>query len=226
LRLEQPATTPSHTGDARTADASREAATDDHQDDHQDVDEDAPREEVSNASPTEETRTDDAAHQPVGDDGQDTLQQRVTLAADGEDTRTDDARQQPPTGDGQDDWPEELDDESDGEDAPTDDAVVMETAGAEADPGPTLGDQAGSQPAASAPVISEVGFSFVEFAKPGIPAEVAKDAMPADQAFPVEESSRSGIPGSEGADPDLDSADVGNAAPSKDPVVHHGDLAP
>jgi hypothetical protein len=116
-------------------------------------------------------------------------------------------------------------DASDAEDAPAD-APVMQTAKAEAGADATADGQAGPQLTASAPVTAEDGFSFSLFPKPGVPLEVAKEAMPAEQAPPVEESSSSGTPGSEGAHPDLESADVGNAAPSKDPVVHHGDLTP
>jgi hypothetical protein len=50
--------------------------------------------------------------------------------------------------------------------------------------------------------------------------------LPAEQTSPVEESSGSGLPGSESAHPDLESANVGNAAPAHERVLHHGDLAP
>ena len=91
--------------------------------------------------------------------------------------------------------------------APTDDAAVMETANAKAVIDP------------------DDGFSFSAFPKPVTPADVVKDALPAEQV------SHEGIPGSgtlesETAPPDAGSEDVGNAAPSKEPVVHHGDLTP
>ena len=47
--------------------------------------------------------------------------------------------------------------------------------------------------------------------------------MPAEQ---VSHEDSSGTPESESAHPDAGSEDVGNAAPSKEHVVHHGDLAP
>jgi hypothetical protein len=49
--------------------------------------------------------------------------------------------------------------------------------------------------------------------------------MPAEQLAP-EGIPGAGTPESDSAHPDVGSEDVGNAAPSKDPVVHHGDLAP
>ena len=62
-------------------------------------------------------------------------------------------------------------------------------------------------------------------AKPGVPPEVAKQALPAEQASPAEENSGAGIPAGESAHPDAETEDVGNAAPNKEHVVHHGDLA-
>jgi hypothetical protein len=123
---------------------------------------------------------------------------------------------------------------SDAESASINYAAVMETAKAEV--GLTLDDQAGppGQPATSAVFSQEDSLSFSAFAKQGPPAEVtnqgmpaefAKQGMPADQ-LPAEAISTPGAPAGESAHHDVGSEDVGNAAPSKDPVVYHGDLAP
>jgi hypothetical protein len=186
-----------------------------------DDDEDDLGEEVNLASGTQDARTRDTPQQPEIDDDAD----------DDDDTLMDDADPQPVIDDDdeepaeEDDEEDELVDASDAEDAPAD-TSVMQTAKAEAGAEATADDQPGPQLAASTPDTAGDGFSFSAFPKPGVPLEVAKEALPADQASPGEESSSSGTPGSEGAHPDLDSADVGNAAPSKDPVVHHGELAP
>ncbi|MFL6822529.1 MAG: hypothetical protein ACJ8FA_08165 [Xanthobacteraceae bacterium] len=184
-----------------------------------DDDEEDLEEEASLAPDSQDARTGNAPQQPAIDDDAD------------DDDDTDDSAQQPAIDDDdeepaqEDDEEDELADASDAEDAPTADAPVMQTANAEGGADATGDDQPGPQLATSAPVTAEDGFSFSLFPKPAVPTEVAKEAMPADQA-PPEESSSSGAPGSEGAHPDLESADVGNAAPSKEPVVHHGDLAP
>jgi hypothetical protein len=183
-------------------------------------DEDDLEEEVNLASDPQDARTHDAPQQAEIDDDAD----------DDDDTLIDDADPQPVIDDG-DDEPAQDDDEEDelvdasAEETPAD-APVMQTAKAEAGADATADDQSGPQLAASAPDTAEDAFSFSLFPKPGVPLEVAKEALPADQASPGEESSSSGTPGSESAHPDVDSADVGNAAPSKDPVVHHGELAP
>jgi hypothetical protein len=183
-----------------------------------DDDEDDLEEEGTLASDLEHTP--DPAQQPEIDDDAD----------DDDDTLMDDADPQPVIDDDdedpaqEDDEEDELVDASDAEDAP--DAPVMQTAQAEAGAEATADDQPGPQLAASAPDTAGDGFSFSAFPKPGVPLEVTKEAMPADQASPGEETSSFGTLGSEGAHPDSDSADVGNAAPSKDPVVHHGELAP
>jgi hypothetical protein len=115
-------------------------------------------------------------------------------------------------------------------------AAVMETAKAEVGVNPTLDDQAGppGQPATSAVFSQEDSLSFSAFAKQGTPAEVAnqgmpaefaKQGMPADQ-LPAEAISTPGAPAGESAHHEVGSEDVGNAAPSKEPVVHHGDLTP
>jgi hypothetical protein len=107
---------------------------------------------------------------------------------------------------------------------------------AKAEVGLTLDDQAGppSQPATSAVFSQEDSLSFSAFAKQGTPAEVAnqgmpaefaKQGMPADQ-LPAEAISTPGAPAGESAHHEVGSEDVGNAAPSKEPVVHHGDLTP
>jgi hypothetical protein len=117
-------------------------------------------------------------------------------------------------------------------------AAVMETATAKAEVGAnlTLNDQAGppGQPATSAPLSADDSLSFSMFVKQGTPTEVAnqgmptefaKQGMPAEQHFP-EAISTPGTQAGETAHPDAGGEDVGNAAPSRDPVVHHGDLAP
>jgi hypothetical protein len=203
--------------DALTDDSLQDPETD------ADDDEDDLEEEVNLASDPQDARTRDAPQQPDIDDDADD---------DDEDTPTDDRAEQPAIDDDdeepaeEDDEEDELVDASDAEDAPAD-APVMQTAQAEAGADASADDQAGPQLAASASDTADDGFSFSAFPQPAVPLEVAKEeALPAEQASPGEESSSSGSPGSEGAHPDLDSADVGNAAPSKDPVVHHGELAP
>jgi hypothetical protein len=105
------------------------------------------------------------------------------------------------------------------------DAAMPEAATAEIGVDPAVHDQAGPQVATSAPVIPDDGFSFSAFVKQENPAEVAKAAMPAEQLSP-EDIPGSGVPAGESGLPDVGSEDVGNAAPTKEPVVHHGDLAP
>ena len=174
---------------------------------------------------SEDAATHDAAHQPETDDDGKVLQEEVALASDDEDARSDDdVSQQPATDDDQDASQDQVAIASDPHAAPTDDVDVMETANAEAAADPTSDDQAGSQPATSATGIPDDGFSFAAFVKPGVPLEVAKEAMPVEQPSP-EESSSSGVRGSESV-PEIGSEDVGNAAPSKEHVVHHGDLTP
>jgi hypothetical protein len=208
---------------------------------------------LPNDEDEEDALTDDSLQDPEtdADDDEDDLEEKVNLASDPQDARTRDAPQQPEIDDDaddddetlmddadpqpviddddepaqEDDEEDELVDASDAEDAPAD-PPLMQTANAEAGADATADDQAGPQLASSAPAAADDGFSFSAFPKPAAPLEVAKEAMPTDQASPGEESSSSGTPGSEGAHPDADSADVGNAAPSKDPVVHHGDLTP
>jgi len=114
---------------------------------------------------------------------------------------------------------------------PVEDAAPMETAKAEV--GLTLDDQAGppGQPATSAIFSGEDSLDFSAFAKQGAPAAVANQGMPAEFAQPPAEQlspeAISGTPPSEAAPhPDVGSEDVGNAAPSRDPVVPHVDLAP
>ena len=102
----------------------------------------------------------------------------------------------------------------------------MQTAKAEAGADATADGQAGPQLATSVPVTADDGFSFSLFPKPGVTTEVAREVLPAEQTSTVEQSSSPGVPGSESAHPDLDSANVGNAAPGHERVVHHGDLAP
>jgi hypothetical protein len=148
----------------------------------------------------------------------------VALASDDEDTRSDDAAaQRPATDDEEDASQEDVAIASRPEDAPSDNVDVVKPASAEAVIAQILVDQAG--PAASTPVIPDDGFSFSAFPKPVTLADVVKEVMPAEQ-LSTEDIPGSGTPESESALPDAGNEDVGNAAPSKDPVVHHGDLAP
>jgi phosphatidylglycerol---prolipoprotein diacylglyceryl transferase len=172
-------------------------------------DKEASQDEVAMAPDDEDALSDDdAAQQPATDDDAEASQAEVALASDDDDTRgDDDALQQPATDDDEDASLEEVAVASDAEAAPADDAAVMETANA----------QVATDP--------DDGFSFAAFPKPVTPADVVKEAMPAEQ-LSHEDSSGSGAAESETAHPDVDSEDVGNAAPSKEPVVHHSDLAP
>jgi hypothetical protein len=112
---------------------------------------------------------------------------------------------------------------SDNEGAHIGDVSAM--AKAELSSNPALDSHPGPQLATSAPVIQDDRFSFSMFAKQGIvQGDVAKEVMLAGQLSP--QDSGSGTPALESAHPDVGSEDVGNAAPGKDPVVHHGDLAP
>lgn len=170
-----------------------------------------------------------AARQPETDDDEDASQEEAALAPDPEVARSEDAAQQPKTDDD-----EEEDSQEPGalvsnnEGAAADGAGVMETAKAgEAGDNSTGDDEAAAAPGLPATSASgvEEGFSFSMFAKQGIPVEAAKETMPVEQPSP-EASSGSAMPGSDSAHADIGSEDVGNAAPSKEPVVHHGDLAP
>jgi hypothetical protein len=184
--------------DARTDDAAQQAETGD--------DEEDPQEQAALAPDDEDAPSDDdaAAQQPATEDDEEASPEEVALASDDDDVRSDDdAAQQPATDDDEDAPAEQV--ASDSEDAPTDDAAVMETANAQAVPDP------------------DDGFSFSAFPKPVTPADVAKEAMPAEQ---VSQEDSAGTPESESAPPAAASEDVGNAAPSKEPVVHHSDLAP
>jgi hypothetical protein len=206
---------------ARPDDAAQQPATED--------DEEASQEQVALASDPEHARSYDAARQPETDDDEEASQEEVALAPDTEVARTEGAAQQLKTDDDEEASQERAALVSDNEDAATDGAGVMETAKAgEAGVDSTGDDDAAAapgQPVAPASVNMEEGFSFATFAKPGVPVEIEKEAMPAEQ-FSPEDSPGSGVPGSESALPDPGSKDVGNAAPSKEPVVHHGDLAP
>jgi hypothetical protein len=202
-------------------DGSQQSGTDDDEDE----DEDALEQEVTLASDPEHTPPHPAQPPETDED-----EGELILVSDPEDARTD--GQQPAIDDDDDDEEplqaddeeEEPEDASDAEDAPTADAL-MQAAKAEAGADATADGQAGPALATSAPVTADDGFSFSLFPKP-VPTEVAAEALPAEQASPVEGSPGSGLPGSESADPGLDSANVGNAAPGHERVVHHGDLAP
>jgi hypothetical protein len=102
---------------------------------------------------------------------------------------------------------------------------VSAMAKAELSGNPALDSHSGPQLATSAPVIQDDRFSFSMFAKQGIvQGDVAKEVMPAGQLS--HQDAGSGTPAVESAHPDVGSEDVGNAAPNKEHVVHHGDLAP
>jgi hypothetical protein len=206
--------------DAPTDDATRQPETDD--------DEEASQEQVALASDPEDAGTDGAARQPEADDDEEASQEEVALAPDTEIVRTADAARQPRTDDDEEASQERAALVSDDEDAAADGAGVMETAKAEEAGVHSAGDDeaaaAAGQPATPASGVEE-SFSFSMFAKQGIPVEVAKDAMPVEQPAP-EASSGSAMPGSDSAHADVGIEDVGNAAPTKEPVVHHGDLAP
>jgi hypothetical protein len=183
-------------------------------------------------SDEKDASTHDAGQQPAIDDDVDdddeALHDEVILASDPE-ARTDDDLRQPATDDDDEELSQAIDEEeeqadaSDAQDGATADALMQAaTVGTDA----TADDEAGPQLATSAPGAADEGFSFSQFPKPGVPTEVAKEALPPEQASPSEDSSGPGVPGSESAHPDLGSADVGNAAPSNERVVHHGELAP
>jgi hypothetical protein len=102
---------------------------------------------------------------------------------------------------------------------------VSAMAKAELGANPALDSHPGPQLATSAPVIQDDRFSFSMFAKQGIvQGDVAKEVMPAGQLS--HQDSGSGTPAVESAHLDVGREDVGNAAPNKEHVVHHGDLAP
>jgi hypothetical protein len=153
--------------------------------------------------------------------------ERAGPASDTENARLNDAHsaEQPTADHDRDALLERVAAASGSEDAGTHhDAAAIETAKAEVGVNPTVDHQAGAQVANSAPVIPDDGFSFSAFAKQGVPVEVAKEAMPAGQLSPQDPGF--GTPAGESALPDVGSEDVGNAAPAKEHVVHHGDLAP
>jgi hypothetical protein len=183
-------------------------------------------EQVAVASDTENASINDAASQQTATDGDEGASQEQVAAASEKATDGDEGVSHS----------EQLAIVSDAESASINYAAVMETAKADVGPNPTSDDQAGApgQPAISVIFSQEDSLSFSAFAKQGTPAEVAnqgmptefaKQGMPADQ-LPPEAISTPGAPAGETAHPNVGSEDVGNAAPSKDPVVHHGDLAP
>jgi hypothetical protein len=230
--------TASPTADARTDDAALQLVTGNGEQVSQEV--------LENASDEEDALTDVSLQDPETDEDDDgDLEEELRLASDSQDVGTDDAfesasdddagdDEDTPTDDRADqpaidDDDEQADDEeeepahaSDAEDAPGADAPMQTaTVGADA----TADDQP-EQLATSAPVTADDGFAFSLFPKPGVSTEVAKEALPPEQLSPGEASSSPGVPGSESAHPDLESPDVGNAAPSNERVVHHGELAP
>jgi hypothetical protein len=102
---------------------------------------------------------------------------------------------------------------------------VSAMAKAELGGNPALDSHPGPQLATSGALTQDDRFSFSMFTKQGVAqGEVAKEVMPTGQLSP--QDSGSGMPAGDSAHPDIGTEDVGNAAPTKDPVVHHGDLAP
>jgi hypothetical protein len=182
------------------------------------------------ASDVESARADDAASPKALTDGNQrgSPSEQPAIASDNESARTNDVASPNPATDGnQGASPSEQPAIADNKNAPTDGAAVMETAKAAVGAGPTVNDQAAATgPAAtSTAIIPDDAFSFAAFGKQGVTVEAAKEAMPVEQPSP-EASSSPGTPVGESAPPDVGSEDVGNAAPSREPVVHHGDLAP
>jgi hypothetical protein len=191
----------------------------------------SPSEQAASASDAENARTNDAGSPKAATDGNQEASspEQPAIASDAENARADDAAPSKPATDGnQEVSPSERPGiASDNENAPTDGAAVMETAKAEVGADSTVDDQAAAagQDTTSSAVIPDDGFSFAAFAKQGVAVEAAKGAVPVEQPSP-EASSSPGTPVGESAPPDVASEDVGNAAPIKEPVVHHGDLAP
>ncbi|MGE5600092.1 MAG: hypothetical protein ACM3X2_00985, partial [Pseudomonadota bacterium] len=191
----------------------------------------SPSEQAASASDAENARTNDAGSSKAATDGNQEASppEQPAIASDAENARADDAAPSKPATDGnQAASPSEQPAiASDNENAPTDGAAVMETAKAEVGADSTVDDQAAAagQDTTSSAVIPDDGFSFAAFAKQGVTVEAAKEAMPVEHPSP-EASSSPETPVGESAPPDVGSEDVGNAAPSKEPVVHHGDLAP
>jgi hypothetical protein len=180
----------------------------------------SPSEQPAIASDAESARTNDAASPKAAPDGNQGASppEQPANASDAEDARADDA-----------DSPKVATDGNQ-EASPSERPAIAsdnKTAKAEVGADPTVDDQAAGtgQAGTSTAVIPDDGFSFAAFAKQGGTVEAAKEAMPFEQPSP-EASSSPGTPVDESAAPDVGSEDVGNAAPSREPVVHHGDLAP
>jgi hypothetical protein len=199
-----------------------------------DADKGASLKQAALAWDTKDVDPDDASQRAVtdgdDDDDEEAMEDEVMLASDPDHTRTHDPAQQPAIDDDDeehsldDDGHEALADTSDGEHAPTADAL-MQTAKAETGADATADDEPAPQLATPVPLAADEGFSFAMFAKQGtVQVEVANAVMPVGQVSPQDPGS--GMPADDSALPDEASQDVGNAAPSKEPVVHHGDLAP
>ena len=167
-----------------------------------------------------------AAQLAAGDDRPDAPQEGKTAAWDTDDAPGDDAAGEPAT----DDEDEEAAQEkvilaTDGDDALTDRGGAIETAKAGLVDSPAVADPAGPEPAIPAPGIPDESFSFSLFTKQFIPAEAAKEGTPAEPLSP-DDIPGSGLAAGESASPETGIEEVGNAAPNKEHVVHHGDLAP
>jgi hypothetical protein len=218
---------PSESQDARTQHAVPQPTIgdDEHEDDQ------ALEVEVTLASDAEHAPLQNLGQQPIINHNEQPSQVRPAATSD-EDAPTLDPAQQLEIDDDDEEPSQEhkedqnLADASDTEHAPTADAPVLETAKAEVGADPASGNHPAPALATHVPATPDDGFSFSLFPKPGVPLEVAKEVLPAEQTSPVEQSSSPGVPGSDSAHPDLDSANVGNAAPGHERVVHHGDLAP
>jgi hypothetical protein len=202
--------------DARTDGASQKPTTDD--------DQKASEEQVALTSNTEHARVDNPDQQPATDDDEEASPEQVALTSDTEHARVDNPDQQPATHGiyktgpsgitvRMAERPEDID--SDSPNPPTDGNQGTSP----------LQDHDNAGESAGIPDNPDSGFSYAAFIKPGVPVEAGKEAMPVEQPSP-EGNSSSETPVSESAHPDIGSEDVGNAAPTKEPVVHHGDLAP
>jgi hypothetical protein len=173
-----------------------------------------------------DARVDQAARLAAGDDRPDAPQESRTAAWGGEDAPGDDPAGELAIDDEEEEAPQEkVLHATDGDDALADRGGASEAAKAGLVDNPAVADPAGPGLATSAPVIPDEGFSFSLFTKQIIPAEAAKEGAPAEPLLP-DDIPGSGLAAGESDSPETGIEDVGNAAPNKEHVVHHGDLAP
>jgi hypothetical protein len=208
----------SDTEHARVDNPDQQPATDD--------DEEASQEQVALTSDTEHARVDNPDQQAATDDDEEASQEQVALTSDTEHARTDDAAQQLATDGNYKTGPAGITVRL--QERPEDPATDSDSPkpGTDGNQGTSPSqDHDNAEASAGIPNNPDEGFSFAAFVKPGVTVDTAKEAMPVEQPSP-EGSSSSGTPVSESALADVGSEDVGNAAPNKEPVVHHGDLAP